>query len=263
MESIIIPIIVFFIAFLFSMFGMGGGLLYMPVFLFFLKDHADASFLSFLCIFVTALSAMSVYYRKGLIDWRLVKYLGTPLVAVVFMTGFLSKNAPNAVLRGLLGATLVLAGVFMMFPVKEFFGFQRIGQHLNRLFPDKEYHFSPIILTPIIILVGFLSGMSGVAGGVFEIPIMVGLLRTSAHTAVATSSAIVTMVALSGVLGRLISNDQGAVLSLPLVLCIVFGALLGGQLGPNISTKLDKKVFKRICGIFILLMGVYFFTKRF
>lgn len=258
MESLLIPIVVFFIALVFSMFGMGGGLLYMPVFLFFLKNHADASFLSFLCIFVTALSATSVYYRKGLIDGRLVKYLGTPLIAVVFVAGFLSKNAPNAVLRDLLGVTLVLAGIFMVSSVKEIFSFQRVGQHLNRLFPDKEHHFSPIVLTPIILLIGFLSGMSGVAGGVFEIPIMIGLLRTSAHTAVATSSAIVTMVALSGALGRLISNDQEAAFSLPLVMCIVFGALLGGQLGPNISTKLGKEVFKRICGVFVLLMGIYF-----
>ena len=261
MESIIISIVVFFIALLFSMFGMGGGLLYMPVFLFFLKDHADASFLSFLCIFVTAISAMSVYCRKGLIDWRLVKYLGMPLVAVVFVTGFLSKNAPNAVLRDLLGATLVLAGIFMVFSIKEIFSLQRIGQHLNRLFPDKEYHFSPIVLTPLILLIGFLSGMSGIAGGVFEIPIMIGLLRTSAHIAVATSSAIVTMVALSGVLGRLISNYQETAFSLPFVMCIVFGALLGGQFGPNISTKLDKKVFKRICGVFVLLIGAYFIVK--
>ncbi len=114
MELILIPICIFFAALIFSMFGMGGGLFYMPLFLFFLKDHADASLLSFLCIFVTAISAMSVYHRKGLIDWRLVKYLGTPLVTVVFVTGFLSKNAPNAVLRNLLGATLVLAGIFMI-----------------------------------------------------------------------------------------------------------------------------------------------------
>ncbi|MCK5082536.1 MAG: sulfite exporter TauE/SafE family protein [Candidatus Omnitrophica bacterium] len=261
MESILILIIVFFIALFFSMFGMGGGLFYMPVFLFFLKDHADASFLSFLCIFVTAISAMSVYYRKGLIDWKLVKYLGAPLIGVVFVTGFLSRSAPNAVLRDLLGVTLVLAGIFMVFSIKEISGFARIGQHLSRLFPDREYHFAPIVLTPLILFIGFLSGMSGVAGGVFEIPIMIGLLRTSAHTAVATSSAIVTMVALSGALGRLISNHHGAVFSLPLVICIVFGALLGGQLGPNISTKLDKKIFKRICGLFVLSIGAYFIIK--
>jgi uncharacterized membrane protein YfcA len=230
----------------------------MPVFLYFFKGHAPASFLSFLCIFITSFSAMSVYSRKGLIDWELVKYLGVPLAGMVFMTGFFVRITPNGLLRSLLGGTLVLAAFFMLSPKRRFLNFSRFAGYLNRTFPDKNYPFSPTVLSPLVACIGFLSGMSGVAGGVFEIPIMTQCLARSPQVAVATSSAIVTIVSLSGFLGRMAWNFQNFEMLPIFLVSISLGVFLGGQIGPNISVKLDKKVFKKMCGVFVLSMGVYF-----
>jgi len=74
----LIAISVFFIALVFSMFGMGGGLFFMPLFLLFFDSFKEASTLSFLCILVTSFSAMITYHQKKLIDWKLLGYLGIP-----------------------------------------------------------------------------------------------------------------------------------------------------------------------------------------
>ena len=66
---------------------------------------------------------------------------------------------------------------------------------------------------------------------------LVGILRVSAHVAVAASSAIIVMVSL---------------------LC----AFLGAQIGPRLSLNVNKVGFKKICGIFILLI-VILYTKAF
>ena len=63
---ILLVLSVFFIALVFSMFGMGGGLFYMPLFLC-LFNPQEASLYSYFCIFVTSLSAMYVYHKKRLI----------------------------------------------------------------------------------------------------------------------------------------------------------------------------------------------------
>jgi uncharacterized membrane protein YfcA len=43
-----------------------------------------------------------------------------------------------------------------------------------------------------------------------------------------------------------------------LIAGIVISVFLGGQVGPSIAARLDKKLFKKICGVFVLGMGIYF-----
>lgn len=253
----IVAISVFFIAMAFSMFGMGGGLFYMPLFLLFIDSFREASTLSFLCILVTSFSAMLAYHRENLIDWRLVKYLGIPLVVMIFIAGFAIKLANVIFLRAILGLTLFSGGILMIFPLYNY----KISTGLAKYFPDKKYRITPIVLIPVSLAIGFLSGMAGVAGGVFEIPLMVGILGVSAHMAAASSSAILVLAAISGFLGRFFSNNLAININLEL-LVVLFCAFLGAQIGPRISLRLNKQIFKRICGAFILLIGTLYILKR-
>lgn len=247
---------VFFIAMVFSMFGMGGGLFYMPLFLLFIDSFREASTLSFLCILVTTFSATLAYHRENLIDWRLVKYLGIPLVVMIFIAGFAIKLADVVFLRTVLGLILFLGGIFMIFPLhghKILFG-------PAKLFPDKKYRIAPLALAPLSLAIGFFSGMAGVAGGVFQIPLMVGVLRTTAHVAAASSSAILVLAAISGISGRFFSNNLNIDYNLELSI-ILACAFLGAQIGPQLSLKLNKKSFKKACGIFVLLIGIFYIYK--
>ena len=211
MENIlIIPVAVFFIAFVFSMFGMGGGLFYMPLFLSFGKNPQMASLSSFSCIFGTTIAAILVYSRHKLIDWRLVKYLGLPLVIMVFLTGLFLKILPVVLIKFILGATLFLAGVSMAIPFKVPDIAKNILKYFQEKFPDKEYSFSPLILSPLTLTIGFLSGISGVAGGVFEIPLMIGILKVDSHRAIASSCAIVLLASILGISGRLVFKGEMA-----------------------------------------------------
>lgn len=253
----IIAVSVFFIAMVFSMFGMGGGLFYMPLFLLFIASFREASTLSFLCILVTAFSTMLAYHRKNLIDWRLVKYLGIPLVAMIFMTGFGLRLTNVIFLRTILGLVLFLSGVLMVLPVRSL----KTPAGLARCFLDNKYHIIPIVLVPISLVVGFLSGMAGVAGGVFVIPLMTCILGACAHVAAASSSAILVLAGISGFMGRLLSDNLDINFNWGL-LTVLFCAFLGAQIGPRISLKLNKQIFKRICGIFILIIGILYMLKR-
>jgi len=253
----IIAVSVFFIAVIFSMFGMGGGLFYMPLFLLFSMSFRGASTLSFLCILITTFSATLAYHRENLIDWRLVSYLGIPLVAMIFITGFGLRLANVIFLRTILGLVLFLSGILMVFSFRSL----KMPAGLARCFLDNKYHIAPIVLVPISLVVGFFSGMAGVAGGVFVIPLMTGILGVSAHVAVASSSAILVLAAISGLMGRLLSDNLDINFNSEL-LTVLFCAFLGAQIGPRISLKLNKQIFKRICGIFILIIGILYMLKR-
>lgn len=258
----LIAISVFFIALVFSMFGMGGGLFYMPLFLLFFDSFQEASALSFLCILVTSFSAMIAYYRKKLISWKLMGYLGIPLAASIFITGFLLKCAPVDFLKVVFGVTLFFAGILMSFPFNNYSFLEKIYKPLKRLRAEKQYSASPVIVSPLALVIGLFAGMAGVAGGVFDIPLMVGILKVSAHVAVATSSAIIVLAAFSGWIGRLVSHSLAFNVSAELLI-ILLCAFLGAQIGPRISLNLNKIIFKKICGIFIVLIGVIYIYKGF
>ncbi len=254
MEYLIITISVFIVALVFSMFGMGGGLIYMPLFLLFVKNYQFASFLSFFCIFVTAFAAMNVYRKEKLIDWALVKFLGIPLVVMTFLTGFVVRSVPFMAIKMFLGVTLALAGILMILSKNNI---------LSSELSVKKYRFAPVFLSPITLLIGGLAGMSGVAGGVFEIPLMTTVLRVPAHTAVATSSVIVFLAAASGFIGRIIGNSQNIGIRFDLFLCVLVCAFLGGRIGPKISLNISKQVFKRFCGVFVFVIGAYYIIEVF
>jgi len=234
----------------------------MPLFLLFFDSFQEASALSFLCILVTSFSAMIAYYRKKLISWKLMGYLGIPLAASIFITGFLLKCAPVDFLKVVFGVTLFFAGILMSFPFNNYSFLEKIYKPLKRLRAEKQYSASPVIVSPLALVIGLFAGMAGVAGGVFDIPLMVGILKVSAHVAVATSSAIIVLAAFSGWIGRVVSHNLAFNVSVELLI-ILLCAFLGAQIGPRISLNLNKVIFKKICGIFIVLIGVIYMYKGF
>jgi len=257
-----ITISVFFIALVFSMFGMGGGLFYMPLFLLFFDSFKEASVLSFLCILVTSFSSMSAYQQKKMIDWKLIGYIGIPLAASIFITGFLLKCTPMVFLTIIFGFTLLFAGIVMSISFNNHSSLNKRYTALKKLNYNKKYNISPIFVSPLAFVIGLFAGMAGVAGGVFDIPLMVGILKISAHSAVATSSAIIVLASLSGWIGRVVSHDAAFNVSAEFLI-ILLCAFLGAQIGPRISLKINKVVFKKICGIFIGLVGMLYLYKAF
>ena len=244
---------VFLIAMVFSMFGMGGGLVYMPLFLLFIGSFREASVLSFLCILVTGFSSMIAYNREKLIDWKLVKHLGIPLIVAIFISGFILKTTEIVLLRIILGATLFLGGGLMIYPLYK----RKIPNRQVQHFPNRKYRIEPVILSPVSLAIGLLSGIAGVSGVVYQIPLMTNVLGLPPHVAAASSSAILILASISGVLGRIFSNNLDVRIDLRLLLVLVC-AFIGAQIGPQISLKLNKQVFRKVSGIFILIIGLFY-----
>jgi len=258
----LIAISVFFIALVFSMFGMGGGLFYMPLFLLFFNSFQEASALSFLCILITSFSAMIAYQQKKLIDWKLIGYVGIPLAASIFITGFLLKCILMGFLTIIFSVTLLFAGILLLFSFNNHSSIDKRYTQSQKLDANKKYRVLPITVSPLAFVIGLFAGMSGVAGGVFDIPLMVGILRVSAHVAVATSSAIIVMASLSGWIGRVVSHGITFSVSAKFLI-ILLCAFLGAQIGPRISLNVNKVLFKKLCGLFIILIGLLYMYKGF
>lgn len=252
---------VFLIALVFSIFGMGGGLFYMPLFLLFTDNFRDATVLSFVCIFATTSSSAFAYNRKRLTDWKLVMHLGAPMVITMFASGFLINMASQAMLKILLGAALLFGGTLMLVRTKDNSYLKGLSKKLKAAFPDGKYRMNPLALFPVSLAIGAYAGMAGISGGVFLMPLMAVVLNVPAHTAAASTSAILAMASLLAFLGRCASGNTCAAFDAR-ALSLFAAALVGAQIGPRISSKLDKALFKKLCGIFILLAGLIYILRN-
>ncbi len=246
--------IFFGISTLFSMIGMGGGILYVPILLFAGYSMDAAPALSLILILATSSAALVTFWRNRMVDWRLALVIDPPTDVMALVGGYFSHVVPGPVLRGILAGVLVLAGVLMLRrkAPRGSAPAPREGWWLwRRDFHGIRYTVNlPLVLTATA-AVGLLSGMIGITGGIIKLPIMVLLCGVPMDVAVATSTVMVAVTAGSGLLGHALSSQVDWVTGLVLA----GAAVAGGLLGSRISISADKARLKRIFGVVVLLVA--------
>lgn len=100
--------------------------------------------------------------------------------------------------------------------------------------------------------VGILSGLLGVGGGVFLVPIMVSYFAIAQHNAQGISLAVVIP---TGIVSSVIYGYHGNI-----DLGLAFNLIIGGVIGASVSAKLVKKIpaarLKQMFGIMLVLVGL-------
>ena len=103
------------------------------------------------------------------------------------------------------------------------------------------------------LIVGVLSGLIGISGGVIIIPALVFLFGLSQHQAQGTTLAL--MVPPIGILAAWTYYKQGYV-DLKIAAFICLGFLFGGLLGAKLATSVSNIVLERIFGVALLLIAL-------
>ena len=103
------------------------------------------------------------------------------------------------------------------------------------------------------LVAGILSGLLGIGGGIFIIPVLVFLLGFSQQTAQGTTLAM--MVPPIGLLAAWAYYKAGFVdIKVAGLMCI--GFFIGGFFGAKFATVLSGVTLSRIFGIFLLLISL-------
>jgi hypothetical protein len=100
--------------------------------------------------------------------------------------------------------------------------------------------------------VGILSGLLGIGGGVFLVPIMVTYFAATQHVAQATSLAVVIP---TGAVGALVYGLHGNI-DLAVTLNLIVGSMLGATFGARLAKKLPAAQLKRLFGVMLVLTDV-------
>jgi uncharacterized protein len=232
--------LVFAVAAVFSMLGLGGGMLYVPLFKWLqLPLKTVAIPLGLLLNGVTSASALVRYAREGLVDFRGGLPAALAAMAMAPLGAHLTQSVPKDILLGLFAALTILAGLYSL---------KSAGQ------AEAPRSMSPRRRMAIGLALGggegFVGALLGVGGGFIVAPVLM-IMGYGVKQAAGTTAFIVTFASVSGFAAH---AAEGHIEPLLAVLTVI-AALGGSQLGAWFMAKRSKPGWvKRLYAV--LLLGV-------
>jgi uncharacterized protein len=124
-------LVMFAVAAVFSSLGVGGGVVYTPVQLFFGIELHTAATTSLFLIMVTSLSATPVFHKAAAVDWPMAIVLETSSTLGAFLGGLFSGHISGESLVYVFSGVIAVAAFFM---VKHFEIPNRSGEKPGGLF---------------------------------------------------------------------------------------------------------------------------------
>jgi uncharacterized membrane protein YfcA len=248
--------------------GAGGGSLLVPVLLILYPQMEPdvITAISLAVVFLNATSGSVAYgwmkktdYRTG---WVFAAATVPGAILGVFAVNWLSRWSFDLLFGTLL---LGLSLYLLIFPGPETTRavFDCIPR--CRLWPvsrslvdakGEVYDYSFCLGTGILasFVVGFVSSLLGIGGGIIHVPALIYLLHFPPHVATATSHFILAMMALTGCVTHLLQGTYSGVLSMTLTIGV--GAVIGAQVGAALSQRVSGLAIVRSLGLALGVVGV-------
>lgn len=245
--------------------GAGGGFIIVPMLL--LVYHAtpqQASATSLAVVFVNALSGTLAYVRQGKVDyatgWRFALATVPGALIGVYLQSYFSGRLFSAIFG------LLLLGIAVLLNLKpdatratlhRFGGATLPPGYVHRTLTDAHgetynYAFNMRGGLALSFVVGFLSSILGIGGGIIHVPAMVFLFDFPAHLATATSHFVLAATSLVGSVGNLAA---GRILYLPAA-AMAIGAFVGARIGARISQRVKGPLIVRVLSLALVLVGL-------
>ncbi len=228
--------LIFLVALLYSSVGHGGASGYLAILSFLNLPHEAMSTTALVLNLIVAGLAFYSYRRANYFKWRLVwPFLITSMPAA-FLGGVVHIEARFYYL--LLAAVLLIAAWQMWRTPKS------ASEEQPERFPSL-----PVALG-VGVLLGFVSGVVGVGGGMFLSPLMIGLGWAGAKETSAVSAAFILANSLSGLGGRLVEGTLLMGGLWPIILAGFLGGLIGSHIG---AVHLSTKGLKRVLALVLVI----------
>jgi len=240
----------FLLAFIFSMFGQGGGSVYSPLLILLGYTVLISTSTSLVLNLITSVSAGYVFYRNKMIDFKASFMFVPGIVVGAFAGGALSKFVNTNILLWLFVCLLVVLGVKMVYSYWE--------KSAGGEEPPKSLSVAMYVLIVIFsLVVGVISGLLGVGGGILIVPFMTYVCKYPTKLAAGSSHLIISFSALAGIIGHASSHR----LDLPLIAATGIVVLIGGNLGARLSMRIKPRMIKAGLGLIMWLLAAQLLVK--
>ena len=241
----IVGLLVFIVAVAMTMVGKGGGNFYVVILAMANIPMHEAATTGQFILFVAAVAAMIIFQKNKAVSWPLVILIGTFTALPALGGGYFSYLFSSFSLKLVFAVMLFIAGIVMLIPISESRNFT-VNRHfgiINIKSGGETYSINLWFALPVTALTGFGSGMVGVSGGSFLVPVMILACGVPIHIAVGTASTLIAVTAFMGFSGHAVQGDFNPSWAIPLAVITVVGGIIGAKLSLKTQPKNLKKIF--------------------
>ena len=234
--------------------GLGGGLICMPIFIFFMSDGGILPYFStagqiagtsMFVVMSNAVSGTLAYIVQKRVYFRAAVPFALATLPGAFLGSYIVDNFSLSMLNLYFGAFLLFMAVLMYWNATH-------KHHSDTKELPPNFKFNKMLGIASSTFVGFLSSIFGIGGGVIHVPLMVYLLGFPVHVATATSHFVLAVSAISGVVSHFLLSH---IVWAP-ALGIGIGAVIGAQIGAKISKKTRSKVILALLSASMFALGL-------
>ena len=238
----ILSILFFVTAILYSSVGFGGGSTYLALLLIWDVPYYIFPVIALFCNVIVVSGNSINYVRAGNLNRRLIIPYLIGSIPFAFLGG--SINIDKYIFEILLFFVLSVAGILLLINSNSF--------KSENIKINKINHFISILIGSIL---GFVSGIVGIGGGIFLSPILF-LMKAGYPKQIATTASLFILInSISGILGQLTKeNVINEILNYwPLFIVV----LLGGQLGNFLNLRfLSNKILAVMTSLLVIFVAI-------
>lgn len=240
-----------------TLIGVGGGFIMVPVLVAVYPNATpdQVTAISLFAICANSLSGTVSYARMKRIDYRSGTVFALATLPGAGIGAWLVQKVARGTFEGMLGIVLVIgAAVLIVLGGKEGLKKREAKLAAEGHIATKVSTNGLILGAAISVVVGLISTMVGIGGGIIHVPALVFILAFAVHRATATSHFV---LAISSLVATIVHIQQGSLdgywaVALPLA----FGAIIGAQFGAHLSTKTPPVAIIRGLAIVLALVGI-------
>lgn len=230
--------------------GIGGGVVLVPILVFFQNDAVQAVATSTLAIVMTSLSGTIQNLRMGYLDIKRVLAIGIPSLVTAQLGVYIADKAPSNILLMAFGTFLII-NIFL--------------SSFRRKLTSQQTNNPMVALNPMVARIltggsaGVLAGLFGIGGGVIIVPFQMIFLQEPVKVAIQTSLGVIILTAFSACVGHAFQGNvlwmEGFILGM--------GGLIGAQISTRFLPKLPDKTVIFCFNALLTFLAISIFWQAF
>lgn len=265
MESVLLALAGFIIGSFGTLIGAGGGFILVPLLLIFYPQLGPevTTAISIAVVAVNAVSGTVAYAKSGRIDYRAGLMFAAFTIPGSILGVYTVRFIPKETFSILFGLLLLGLSIYLFFRNNKA-SFEKdvviSGGHMSVITDAAGntylYAYNQWLGNAVSIIVGFISPLLGIGGGIIHVPAMVNWLKFPVHIATATSHFILAVMATVSVLTHTVNGTYNNPEVLHMIIFLALGVVPGAQLGAYFSHRLKSHVILRVLACCLVIVGV-------
>ncbi|KAF2518683.1 sulfite exporter TauE/SafE family protein [Flavobacterium salilacus subsp. salilacus] len=271
-NSIILIIVGLLIGTIGTLIGAGGGFILVPLLLIFYPEFSPEviTAISMAVVSVNAISGTFAYARSGRVDYKAGITFAVFTIPGSVLGVYTVQYIPQKLFNIIFGILLILLSAYLFYKNKNTVATVtkpviRKG-YKQRLITDKKgilyaYSYNSKLGNIISIIVGYISPLLGIGGGIIHVPAMVNILKFPVHIATATSHFILAVMTTVSVLIHAFNGTYDNPATVKMILLIALGVVPGAQVGALLSHKVKSSLIIKSLAVCLIIVGIRILLK--